>query len=84
MPFPPPKPPMSYSILAGRDVSTWSEAWKYECEIAYLAALPAAKQIACLDGTTEARGMKQIRGEAAVAQLRAEIARYEALKQARA
>lgn len=82
MPFPPENPPMRYSVLAGREVSTWSEEWKHECEIAYLAALPVNRQIACLDGTSESRGMKQVRGEAAVARLRAEIDRYAELKRA--
>lgn len=78
--FPPENPPMRYSILAGREVSTWSEEWKHECEIAYLAALPTAQLMACLDGTSESRGMKQARGEAAVVKLRAEIDRYASLK----
>lgn len=82
--YPPEQPPMRYSVLAGHEVSTWSEEWKHECEIAYLAALPTAKQLACLDGTSESRGMKQIRGEAAVVRLRAEINRYAESKRAKA
>lgn len=78
--------PMVFSILAGCEVSTWSEEWKHECEIAFLASLPTGKRNEVLDGVTgsqdrDARGIKGIRGEAAVARLRAEVDRYGALKQ---
>lgn len=39
--------PMAYSRLAGREVSTWSEEWKHECEIAYLARLSPEKLRRC-------------------------------------
>lgn len=83
--FPPADPPLAYSYLAGREVSTWSEEWKHECEIAYLAGLAPPKLSVMLDGVAgstdrEERGIKGVRGEAAVATLRAEITRYRALK----
>lgn len=75
---------MAYSRLAGREVSTWSEEWKHECEIAHLAGLKPDRPQAILYGVQggegdEARGIKQYRGDAAVAQLVSEIERYKAL-----
>ena len=73
--------PTVYSHLAGREVSISSEEWKHECEIAHLAAMPIAKRNIFLDGIPgstdrEERGVKGVRGEVAVARLRAEIERY--------
>jgi hypothetical protein len=84
MPWPPANPPLAFSHLAGREVSTWSEEWKHECEIAYLAGMPIAKRNELLDGVTggerDQRGIKGARGPEQVAVLRAEIARYEAAR----
>ncbi len=81
MPFPPHNPPHVFSVLAGREVSTWSEEWKHECEVRFLAGLPLGDRNRALDGEKDGiRGMKSIRGEAAVAHLRAEIDRYAALR----
>jgi hypothetical protein len=85
VPWPPNNPPVAYSHLAGREVSTWSEEWKHECEIAYLLGLPLPKRNEMLDGVTgspdrDARGIKGIRGEAAVAALRAEIQRLSEIR----
>ncbi|KRE07481.1 hypothetical protein ASE63_22540 [Bosea sp. Root381] len=80
MRYPPENPPLAYSFLAGREVSTWSEEWKEECELKFLAEMPLSKRNQALDGVKdELRGIKQIRGDAAVAKLRAEIDRYAAL-----
>jgi len=73
--------PMAYSRLAGRDVSTWSEEWKHECEIAYLAGMKPAKLRDLLYGVQggegeSVSGIKHKRGDAAVAQLLNEIDRY--------
>lgn len=81
MPFPPDNPPMKFSVLFGREVSTWSEEWKHECEIRYLAGMKLGDRNEALDGVKDGmRGIKSIRGEKAVAHLRAEIDRYAALK----
>ncbi|TCR65657.1 hypothetical protein [Bosea sp. BK604] len=77
--------PMAFSLLANRDVSTWSWEWQHECEIAYLLDMSAEKRKAMLYGVTggegdEARGIKHHRGDAAVAQLVAEIARLQQLR----
>lgn len=80
-----PPPSFAWSHLAGREVSTSSEEWRHECEIAYLLAMPTAKRNTFLDGVPgstdrEERGIKGVRGEAAVAKLRAEIIRLHGLK----
>ena len=84
MQYPPANPPMVYSRLAGREVSTWSEEWKHECEIAYLAGLSPPKLTEMLDGVPgatdrEQRGIKQVRSAAAADHLREEIKRYRQL-----
>ncbi|AOO80991.1 DUF7696 family protein [Bosea vaviloviae] len=60
-------------------ISTWSEEWKRECEVAYLLSLPLPQRNALLDGVTggshDERGIKRTRGVAEVAALRAQIAR---------
>lgn len=43
---------MVFSVFAGHEVSTWSEEWKHECEIAFLASLPLGKSNETLDGVT--------------------------------
>ncbi len=78
MPYPPDNPPLRLSILAGREVSTWSEEWKHECEVRFLARLPLAQRNDALDGSPGS--MKYKRGEAAVAHLRPKIERYAGLK----
>jgi hypothetical protein len=36
----------AFSHLAGREVSTWSEEWRHECEVAAVLAMsPAATQV---------------------------------------
>ena len=72
---------MALSRLVGREVSTWSEEWKHECEIAYL--LKPEKLRAMLYGLQggegeSVRGIKHHRGDVAVAQLLSEIERYKA------
>ena len=81
MPYPPDNPPHVFSILAGREVSSWSEEWKHECEVRLLAGMTLAERNRTLDGEKDGlKGMKAFRGDAAVANLRAEIDRYAALR----
>jgi hypothetical protein len=70
--------PMQYSLLVGPEVSTGSEEWKHECEVAFLASKPLSERNEIFDAP--GWGMKSKRGEAAVARLRAEVDRYAALK----
>jgi hypothetical protein len=42
--------PLVKSELSGQMVSTWSEAWRHECEITYLLAMPLATRNIFLDG----------------------------------
>jgi hypothetical protein len=81
MPARAPNQPTAYSHLAGREVSITSEEWRHVCEIGHLAAMPLAKRNVFLDGVPgstdrEERGVKGVRGEVALARLRAEIDRY--------
>ena len=78
MPFPPENLPHVFSVLAGREVSTWSEEWKHECEVRMLAEMPLAKRNEVFD--EPGKGMKFKWGEVAVAMLRAEVDRYAALR----
>lgn len=72
---------MKHSILFGREVSTWSEEWKHECEVRFLANMTLAERNRTLDGEKDGlKGMKTLRGDAAVAHLRAEIDRYAMLR----
>lgn len=76
--------PLAWSHLAGREVSTWSEEWRHECEVAHLASLTLAQRNLMLDGVPgstdrEERGIKGVRGPTAVAELRAAIDRYAEL-----
>jgi hypothetical protein len=50
MSYPPANAPVTYSFLADREVSTWSEEWKEECELKFLAELPLARRNQALDG----------------------------------
>jgi hypothetical protein len=76
--------PLVKSELSGQMVSTWSEAWRHECEIAYLLAMPLAKRNIFLDGvqggTGDERGIKGVRGEMAVSELRAAIERLSEIR----
>ena len=73
--------PTKFSILAGCEVSTYSEEWKHDCEIRYLASLPLGERNALLDGVKDGfRGIRGVRGEAEVVKLRAEIDRLKSLK----
>ncbi|MGO4408399.1 hypothetical protein AB4Z10_29625 [Bosea sp. RAF48] len=72
---------MKFSVLFGREVSTWSNEWQHECEVRYLAGMKLADRNEVLDGVKDgSKGIKGHRGDKAVAYLRAEIDRYAALK----
>ncbi len=79
MPYPPENPPHVFSILAGREVATWSDEWKHECEVRMVAAnMPLVQRNEVLDEPQ--KGMKAKRGETAVARMRADIDRYADLR----
>lgn len=76
---------MVRSEFTGEMISTWSEQWRHETEVAYLLSLPLPQRNIFLDGVTgstdrEERGIKGARGEAAVAALRAEILRLSEIR----
>jgi hypothetical protein len=72
--------PMAFSLLANRMVSTWSEDWRHECEVAYLLDLPEKKRREMIDGIpgttdSESKGIRGKRGEAQAAFLWGEVDR---------
>lgn len=71
-----------YSEFAKRLIPIWSEAWRHECEVAFYLGLPRAKREEMLEGSGDGRepGMKQNRGDSAVAMLRQEIDRLAEIR----
>jgi len=80
--------PKVYSHLAGREVSTWSEEWRHECEVAAVLAMTPAQQRSFFEGTTDPatgrkeRGVIEIRGAAAVERIKADMMRLEDIRRA--
>lgn len=73
------------SVLAGRKVSNYSDEWKQECEIAYLASMkPPALETTLVGAPGSNDSIKGKRGPAEVERLRAGIARYNQLRAAAA
>lgn len=73
------------SEFSGKLISIKSEAWRHECEVAFLLGLPAAMQDEFLDGSSapnhrNLRGIRTTRGAGVVAMLRAEIARLASIR----
>ncbi len=60
----------AFSHLIGREVSTWSEEWRHECEVAAVLAMSPAQRKSLFDGATgedgrKERGVTDIRGASA-------------------
>jgi hypothetical protein len=78
--------PTAYSYLAGREVSTWSEEWRHECEVAAVLAMSPDQRRSFFDGATNSvsgrkeRGVTDIRGAAAVERIKADMMRLEELR----
>jgi hypothetical protein len=77
--------PLVKSEFSGQLISTWSEEWRQECEVAHLLAMPVAKRDNFLDGVPgsldrEERGIQGARGEAEAAFLRSEIERLSSIR----
>lgn len=77
-----------YSHLAGREVSTWSEEWRHECEVEAVLAMSPAQRKSFFDGATDAegrreRGVVDIRGAAAAEKIRVDMARLDEIKRGR-
>ena len=69
----------AFSHLAGREVSTWSEEWRHECEVAAVLAMSPAQRKSFFDGATDPesgrkeRGVTDIRGAAAAEAIRRDM-----------
>jgi len=78
----------AFSHLAGSNVSTWSEEWRHECEVAaVLATLPAQRK-SFFEGATNDEGRKErgvidIRGAAAAEKIKQDIFRLDELRRAK-
>ena len=78
----------AFSHLAGREVSTSSEEWRHECEVAAVLAMSPSQQRSFFEGATDAdgrkeRGVVQIRGQAAADAIRRDMARLSDLRRAK-
>lgn len=76
------------SYLAGREVSTWSEEWRHECEVAAVLAMTPAQQRSFFEGATDPatgrreRGVIDIRGAASAEKIKADMVRLDDLRRA--
>lgn len=72
------------SELTGQLVPIDSEEWRFECEVAYLLAVPPEDREFILEGVPGEvgykAGLKGVRGEAAVAELRVAIERLAEIR----
>lgn len=80
-----PSPRFAWSLLADREVSTSSEAWRHECEIEYLLTMSEHQRTEFLDGIPgaidrESKGVRGVRGDAVVTALKVEIERLRLIK----
>ena len=71
-------PPLERYVLSefsNRAILISSEAWRHECEVAFFLGLPESKREEMLEGSADGcdPGVRQIRGEPAVAMLRKEM-----------
>jgi len=78
--------PMAFSLLAGREVSTSSEEWRHECEVAFLLDMTSERRRVMLYGIKgaegdEGKGIQHHRGPVATAQLASEVDRLKELRQ---
>ena len=78
----------AFSHLAGREVSTWSEEWRHECEVAAVLAMSPAQRKSFFDGNTledgrKERGVVDIRGAAAAERIKQDMFRLEELRRAK-
>ena len=78
----------AYSHLAGCDVSTWSEEWRHECEVAAVLAMSPAQRKSFFDGNTledgrKERGVAEIRGAEAAERIKQDMYRLDELRRAK-
>jgi hypothetical protein len=75
-----------YSHLAGREVTTASEEWRHECEVAAVLAMSPAQQRSFFEGSTDPatgrkeRGVADIRGAASAERIKADMMRLEDIR----
>ncbi|KAA2236433.1 DUF7696 family protein [Salinarimonas soli] len=72
----------AFSHLAGCEVSTWSEEWRHECEVAAVLAMSPNQRKSFFEGNTmedgrKERGVVDIRGQAAADKIKQDVYRLE-------
>ncbi len=50
------------SHLTGREVSTWSEEWRHECDVAAVLAMSPEQRRSFFDGKTDPESSRKDRG----------------------
>ncbi len=79
----------AFSYLVGREVSTWSEEWRHECEVAAVLAMTPEQRRSFFDGKTDHesgrkdRGVTDIRGQVAAGAIRRDMPRLDELRRAK-
>jgi hypothetical protein len=78
----------AFSHLAGREVSTWSEEWRHECEVAAVLAMSPTQRKSFFEGNTDAEGRKErgvvdIRGVEAAERIKQDMFRLDELRRAK-
>ncbi|WP_442855205.1 DUF7696 family protein [Bosea sp. PAMC 26642] len=81
-------PKLVWSEFSGRMIPISCEAWRHECEVAFLLGLPIAMQAEMLEGSPNEGhpnqlGIRSTRGESAVTMLRLEISRLKEIRRLR-
>lgn len=73
------------SEFTGEPVSTWSEEWRYECELRTVLAMSRAERAAFINGDRDAgnRGITAIRGAAAAERFQRDLERLADLRASR-
>lgn len=81
--------PTAISEITGLEVDTFSEAWRHECELRHILAMPSREhRLRFLYGYTDYAGKKRpgvatFRGEAAAKQLQTEAEKLFYLRKSR-
>ena len=62
------------SEFTGKEVDTYSEEWRFECECAHLLRMPGRhERNTFIEGGPETKGIRKVRGDAAANALRAGV-----------
>lgn len=72
------------SEFSGKEVDTYSEEWRFECECAHLLRMPSRDaRNNFIEGNDFSKGIRKVRGDAAANALRAGVLLLWEIRQAR-